>query len=277
MWVPDSYILGQVTYTPVQALFKGMTFIAYNKPISKNSTQMVLMFQTRVYVQTKCSMNFDEFPFDKQECNVLVSSMQRQRSIVWNTKGINWFKTDMRHPEYDIDIKEYEEKEITKENRTLAVSGFIFYMNRKSRSYIVTYFLPCFLMVILSWVSFLIKPEVVPGRIGLLLTVLLMMINLNNTVSRSSPISGSINPLLIWIQGSIAFVFLALIEYATILFKIKYAVQLKPSAPNTWKAAKISDPKQRDKSSTQTGIDAAALVVFPASYLLFIIVFIYCL
>ena len=38
------------------------------------------------------------------------------------------------------------------------------------------------MFVVTSWVSFLIKPEVVPGRMGLLVTLFLVLINIFNSV-----------------------------------------------------------------------------------------------
>ena len=37
------------------------------------------------------------------------------------------------------------------------------------------------LFVGVSWVSFLIKPEVVPGRMALLVTIFLVLVNIFNT------------------------------------------------------------------------------------------------
>ena len=38
------------------------------------------------------------------------------------------------------------------------------------------------MFVIVSWVSFLINPHVVPGRMGLLVTLFLVLINIFNSV-----------------------------------------------------------------------------------------------
>ena len=173
---------------------------------------------------------------------------------------------------FDIDIKKYANQTFKIENKTLAVSGFVFYINRKSATYQWTYFIPCSLMVVLSWMSFLIKPDVVPGRVGLLLTLLLMVINLSNTVSRTSPVSGRLNPLLTWIQTSIAFVFLALVEYASLLFKAKFGARQHISQDDTWKTSKI--PVSKPPANNQSPpIDGLALIVFPSAYIIFLFIF----
>ena len=38
-----------------------------------------------------------------------------------------------------------------------------------------------------SWVSFLIPPEIVPGRMTLLVTIFLVLINIFNNVTSNSP------------------------------------------------------------------------------------------
>ena len=46
--------------------------------------------------------------------------------------------------------------------------------------YVYVYYLPSGLFVITSWASFLIPPEVVPGRMAMLITLFLVLINIFN-------------------------------------------------------------------------------------------------
>ena len=59
-------------------------------------------------------------------------------------------------------------------------------------------------------------------RLGLLLTLLLMMINLNNSATNSIPTSDLICPLILWILMSAAFVTFALAEYFVILVLLRF-------------------------------------------------------
>ncbi len=54
-------------------------------------------------------------------------------------------------------------------------------------SLIVTYYLPSGLFVVVSWISFLVNPEVIPGRMTLLVTIFLVLINIFNTIQTNSP------------------------------------------------------------------------------------------
>ena len=46
----------------------------------------------------------------------------------------------------------------------------------------VQVYLPSLMFVVVSWVSFTIKPEVVPGRMALLVTLFIVLINIFNSV-----------------------------------------------------------------------------------------------
>jgi hypothetical protein len=44
---------------------------------------------------------------------------------------------------------------------------------------VINVYFPSSILVVASWVSFLIPPELVPGRMSLLVTVLLMLISIS--------------------------------------------------------------------------------------------------
>ena len=68
-------------------------------------------------------------------------------------------------------------------------------------------YLPSFMFVVTSWVSFLIKPEVVPGRMALLVTLFLVLINIFNSVREQAPISSRLNAVDLYLVVCVFFVF----------------------------------------------------------------------
>ena len=83
-------------------------------------------------------------------------------------------------------------------------------------------YLPCVLFVAVSWVSFLIRPTMVPGRMAMLVTLFLVLVNIFNTVRSHAPTASSstLNAIDTYLVMSILMVFLALAEYALQLFAI---------------------------------------------------------
>ena len=65
---------------------------------------------------------------------------------------------------------------------TYAACGFQMQLVRKQMQYLIQVYLPSCMFVVVSWASFFIKPEVVPGRIALLVTLFIVLINIFNSV-----------------------------------------------------------------------------------------------
>ena len=64
--------------------------------------------------------------------------------------------------------------------------------------YIITCYLPSGMFVMVSWISFLIPPDVVPGRMTLLITIFLVLVNIFNTITTNIPkAEGLVEPLKI--------------------------------------------------------------------------------
>ena len=100
-------------------------------------------------------------------------------------------------------------------------------------------------------VSFLIPPEIVPGRMALLVTLFLVLTNIYTNVENQSPVSNSTNLLSIWVMVCLVFVFGALMAYAAILF-MRYKSYSELQAPN--------------KTSWLKVIDMTFLAIFPALF-----------
>ena len=64
--------------------------------------------------------------------------------------------------DYDINIYPLNPKDTsyTALNMNYSVAGFQLVLTRKASFYVVTYYLPSGLFVVVSWISFLINPEV---------------------------------------------------------------------------------------------------------------------
>ena len=94
-------------------------------------------------------------------------------------------------------------------------------LSRHVLKYLYIYYLPSGLFVVVSWVGFLIPPEVVPGRMAMLITLFLVLINIFNIVTSNSPNVEGMTAIAAWMLVCIFFVFGALVGYAYLLWKKK--------------------------------------------------------
>lgn len=169
------------------------------------------------------------------------------------------------NPDFWIEVLPYNETTVLKGKDSISISGFYLILQRKSGPYFWLYFAPSFLMVLTSWISFAVSFEAVPGRLGLHLTLLLMMINMSNSISASIPKSDSMCPLILWILISIIFIIFALIEYFIILFNVQFG---------GLKSQVMWTKKDKNIQNWALGLDKTCLAIFPAAYLACVLVFI---
>ncbi|KAJ8897339.1 hypothetical protein PR048_002685 [Dryococelus australis] len=94
-------------------------------------------------------------------------------------------------------------------------------LQRELTNYLLETYIPTGLFVIVSWGSFLINPEMVPGRMVLLVTNLLSLITLFEATRTSSPPCVGVKSMDVWVLGCISFVVMALMEYCVILYLLK--------------------------------------------------------
>ena len=93
-----------------------------------------------------------------------------------------------------------------------SLAGFELVLQRYVSTYIITYYLPSGLFVIVSWISFLIPMDVIPGRMALLVTLFLVLVNIFNNVTTNTPKAEGLTAIEAWMLACILFVFGALIE-----------------------------------------------------------------
>ena len=93
-----------------------------------------------------------------------------------------------------------------------SLAGFEMVLDRHSSPYIITYYLPSGLLVVVSWISFLIPVNAIPGRMILLVTLFLALVNIFNTVTANTPKAEGPTAIAAWMFSCILFVFGAFIE-----------------------------------------------------------------
>ena len=126
------------------------------------------------------------------------------------------------------------------------MAGFEMRLTRKIYHYIITYYLPSAMFVSVSWISFLIPPDNIPGRMALLITVFLVLVNIFNTITINIPKTEGLTAIETYLIICVLFVFGALLgkeawhlecfyrcivlEYAGILLQRKMKVSMiKPT------------------------------------------------
>ena len=91
-------------------------------------------------------------------------------------------------------------------NEPFSQTGFILILDRSPAKFFLNIYIPTFLLTISSFIGFLIPVEMVPGRMALLVTIFLMLVNMSSTEQNRGPI---VRPTLILFLFSCALNFIS--------------------------------------------------------------------
>ncbi|XP_045445420.1 glycine receptor subunit alpha-4-like [Melitaea cinxia] len=223
IWTPDLYIWQLQTMRILSVLQEMASLRLY-----ANRTVSVSIGAT---ITIKCEMNFVLYPLDVQNCAIDFSSYKYTREDVrfeWREVA-PWFglageqRREFRLPKYVVTFVTDKSKHIRNFGEgEHSAARLQIKLSRELRGYLLESYLPSSLFVIISWGSFCVIPEIVPGRMVLLVTTLLSLVTMFDTVSTNSPDALELKCIEVWLISCTIFVFLALLEYFVVLFGIRY-------------------------------------------------------
>ena len=107
-----------------------------------------------------------------------------------------------QHIKFDIALENLTSYRYMDGNETFSRSGFILILERSPTPFFMNIYLPTALLTISSFIGFLIPVDVVPGRMALLVTTFLMLVNISSTERNRGPVVRSITDYLWWRKKS---------------------------------------------------------------------------
>ncbi|XP_066900758.1 pH-sensitive chloride channel 2 isoform X2 [Halyomorpha halys] len=201
---------------------------------------------TRMKMSLLCLMNLKKFPFDSQHCPIVLESWGYNTSEInleWEEDSPVTVNSNLELTEYNLDntwttksINSYLFPRLEKPKTTYskfygAYSSLtvLFRFEREIGHYIMDYYVPSILLVVVSWVSFWLDPNAVPGRITLGTSTMLTFITLSRNIGSSLPKVSYIKATEIWFIVCTGFIFGSLVEFAFVntIWRRRKNVELK--------------------------------------------------
>lgn len=199
---------------------------------------------------------FSGYPHDSFYCPIEVESKyHRVKDLVFRSKlnVHDMFNTSTSNSPFDVTAGRVEDC-ITSMSRSY--SNIILHMSRNTMTYFISAYLPCILLILATHISFFIPPDNIPGRMSLIVTILLMFLNNYGNIRNATPLVSKISMLDVWSIGCILFVTMALFEYAIIL-NVRF---------------NSTECDERLKARCHK-LDSAASVVSISLYMIFVIIY----
>uniref|UniRef100_A0A914WFS1 Uncharacterized protein n=1 Tax=Plectus sambesii TaxID=2011161 RepID=A0A914WFS1_9BILA len=175
----------------------------------------------RLQVKGPCDMDFTSFPLDEQTCQLTLESFNYNNQEVdmrWitNRAPITLVKEEIALPDFVL----------TKFSSILIPQVYPagvwneltmkFTFTRRYGWYIFQAYIPTYLTIFISWISFCLGPRAIPARTMLGVNSLLALTFQFGNIMRNLPRVSYIKALDVWMLACLTFVFCSLLELAVI-------------------------------------------------------------
>jgi len=179
-----------------------------------------VLFSIRISLTLSCPMNLKLYPLDKQLCSLfMVSYGWTTEDLVFQWKRerpVQIVPKRMNLPRFSL---EKFESAYCESNTTTGIYACLkvnLLFKREFSYYLIQIYIPCCMLVIVSWVSFWLDANAVPARVSLGVTTLLTMATQTTGINNSLPPVSYTKAIDVWTGVCLTFVFGALLEFALV-------------------------------------------------------------
>ncbi|EDS34137.1 conserved hypothetical protein [Culex quinquefasciatus] len=170
IWRPDTYFYnGKHSHVH--------TITVPNK-LLRLSQDGEILYSMRLTIKAGCLMQLQSFPMDRQSCPLVLGSYaySRQQLIYqWQTDDSVNFVPGLSLSQFDLISFHQKNYTFARREGEFSVLHVSFNLQRHTGYFLIQVYVPCILIVVLSWVSFWIHREATSDRVGLGITTVLTL------------------------------------------------------------------------------------------------------
>ncbi|XP_033244001.1 gamma-aminobutyric acid receptor subunit alpha-6 [Drosophila miranda] len=138
-----------------------------------------ILYSMRLTIKATCPMELKNFPMDRQSCPLIIGSYgytNQQLVYEWkNQDDAVSFVPGMTLNQFDLISMMHRNFTSTRREGDFSVLQVAFNLKRHTGYFLIQVYVPCILIVVLSWVSFWIHREATSDRVGLCVTAVLTL------------------------------------------------------------------------------------------------------
>lgn len=220
-----------------------------------------------------CSMDLSLYPMDIQQCNI---SFQAYHLSGFRLRFGQNFDTLRKEATSDltydiIGLKKVGESNIPSVTKRLNSSKLTleFVFKRRLPLYLITTYFPSFLVTIVSFTSFWIHPDAVPGRVTLGVTSLLALMTQMVSVRSDIMNVNYVTTIDIWFLACITFVALSMFEFA-LAYTVTRNQKIEYMRVNVKEPTRLTRMKWKLERFTT---DQWSMIIFPSVFVAFTLVY----
>nr|AHM25234.1 acetylcholine-gated chloride channel ACC-2 [Haemonchus contortus] len=292
LWTPNSCFVNSKVAQIHDSPFRSVFLMLF-----PNGTVMV---NYRVRVKGPCSLELSNFPLDLQTCGLIYESFNYNNQEV----RMRWSAIDepvqpmaaIVLPDFDLFKISANRKEEPYPAGMWDELHVIIMFERRFIWYFMQAYLPTYLTIFISWVSFALGPRAIPARTMLGVNALLAMIFQFGNIMRNLPRVSYIKAIDVWMLVSMTFIFCSLLELAIVGYKVRDESKVankaaskrsKPLVDGSPRGTSLYEKRfmfppgcNTSRSVTKTAvpwppekIDSLSSIMFPISFFVFNIIY----
>uniref|UniRef100_A0A8C4QQR0 Gamma-aminobutyric acid type A receptor subunit gamma1 n=1 Tax=Eptatretus burgeri TaxID=7764 RepID=A0A8C4QQR0_EPTBU len=181
-----------------------------------------VLYTLRLTIVAECQLQLHNFPMDEHACPLEFSSYGYPKEEItyhWSHNAVE--VADQRswklYQFSFLGLRNYTEMLKTPSGEYV-VMRLQFDLVRRMGYFTIQTYIPCILIVVLSWVSFWINRDATPARTSLGITTVLTMTTLSTIARKSLPKVSYVTAIDLFVSVCFFFVFAAMIEFAMLTF-----------------------------------------------------------
>ncbi|XP_045583494.2 uncharacterized protein [Procambarus clarkii] len=186
-----------------------------------------LLYMAKLTLVLSCAMKFEAYPHDTQICSMMIESLSHTTHDLvfkWNETDPLVVNPDIELPQLDISRNNTEDCTLTYSTGNFTCLAVVFNLRRRLGYHLFHTYVPSAITVVMSWISFWIKPEAIPARVTLGVTSLLTLATQNQQSQSSLPPVSYIKAIDVWMSSCTVFVFASLLQFGI----VNYFMETEP-------------------------------------------------
>ncbi|XP_061541666.1 gamma-aminobutyric acid receptor subunit alpha-2-like [Phycodurus eques] len=261
--LPLNNLMASKIWTPDTFFHNGKKSVAHNMTMPNKLLRIkddgTLLYTMRLTVHAECPMHLEDFPMDFHSCPLKFGSYAytiTEVTYAWTLNASDSVVVEgesSRLNQYDLLGQTAGQETIKSSTGEYTVMTAHFHLKRKIGYFVIQTYLPCIMTVILSQVSFWLNRESVPARTVFGVTTVLTMTTLSISARNSLPKVAYATAMDWFIAVCYAFVFSALIEFATVNYFTKRGW--------AWDGKSVVTDKKKERASVTKKNNAYAVAV----------------
>uniref|UniRef100_A0A0N5A801 Ligand-gated ion channel 50 n=1 Tax=Syphacia muris TaxID=451379 RepID=A0A0N5A801_9BILA len=213
LWIPNTCFINSKTAKIHESPFRNLFLMLF-----KNGT---LWTNYRMKSTGPCDMNLKRFPFDTQKCYLTFESFNYNTGEVrmsWNMREPVKLLKHIELP--DFILINYSVEAVPH----LYAAGYwdeltvSFVFQRRYGWYLMQGYVPTYVTILISWISFFLGSKAIPARTMLGVNSLLAMTFQFGSIIRNLPRVSYIKAIDVWMLSGMLFIFMSLLELAVVGF-----------------------------------------------------------